>query len=431
MNGIIDFFGKFLRLQWILFIVMALAASLGVFFIDSATHMNPSLQLREAASRQVTWMGVAVAVFFITALINYRFWIRYGWALYLAALAILVAVLAFGVEINSSKSWIQIGSQSVQPAELCKIAFICGMAWLIHSLRAHIKSFWPLLIFSLVTLIPIALILKQPDLGSAAVFGPIAFCMLVVAGVRKRYLIIPVLAAMAGIYCSYWIVHRAEWNGTSSDLKRCVEEGILMSMHIEPKPAEGTGLEPPASPTIKDEGKTILTPNQVNRIRTTFDADLDPQGSGWAVRQSLIAVGSGGWRGKGYKQGDQNIYGFLPQNTSHNDYIFPVIAEEFGFVGGASLVLVQSLLILGVLLIGGSTPDRRGSLICAGVAGLLFTHFFINVGMTIQLVPVTGIPLPFISYGGTFLVACMAGLGLVQSVWIHRHERPQKETSRI
>jgi rod shape determining protein RodA len=431
MNTLIDFFGKFLRLQWILFIVMALVAALGVFFIESATHMNPSLQLRDSAHRQLTWMGVAVCVFFVTSLINYRLWIRFGWALYLAAIAILLSVLAFGVEINNSKSWIQIGSQSVQPAELCKIAFIIAMAWLIHSLRSYIKRFWPLILFVIVTLIPIALILKQPDLGSAAVFGPICFCMLVVAGVRKRYLLIPVLAAIAGIYFSYWIVHRAEWNGTSGDLKRCIEQGTLMSMGIMPKPDEDTGLEKPVLPASQKEGMTILTPNQVNRIRTTFDADLDPQGAGWAVRQSLIAVGSGGWRGKGYKQGDQNIYGFLPQNTSHNDYIFPVIAEEFGFVGGASLVLAQSLLIIGVLLVGASTSDRKGSLICAGVAGLLFTHFFINVGMTIQLVPVTGIPLPFISYGGTFLVACMAGLGLVQSVWIHRHETPKKEHSRI
>lgn len=431
MNSIIDFFGKFLRLQWILFIVMTLIASLGVFFIESATHMNPSLQLRDAADRQLTWMGVAITVFFITSLIDYRIWIRYGWVLYLGAIGILFAVLAFGVEINSSKSWIQIGSQSIQPAELCKIAFICAMAWLIHSLRAHIKRFWPLLIFALITLIPIALILKQPDLGSAAVFGPISFCMLVAAGVRKRYLMIPVLAAIAGVYFSYWIVHRAEWDGTSTDLKRCIEQGILMSLNKMPEPLEEDGSGKPLAQPIRDSGKTILTTNQVNRIRTTFDADLDPQGSGWAVRQSLIAVGSGGWRGKGYKQGDQNIYGFLPQNTSHNDYIFPVIAEEFGFVGGASLVLIQSLLIIGVLLVGGSAQDRRGTLICAGVAGLLFTHFFINVGMTIQLVPVTGIPLPFISYGGTFLVACMAGIGLVQSVWIHRHENAQKEISRL
>lgn len=428
MTAIIDFFGKFLRLQWILFILMALVASLGIFFIESATHMNPNEELRDSASRQLTWMGIAFGVFFATSLINYRIWIRYGWVLYLGAILSLISVLAFGVERNLAKSWLQIGPMSIQPAELCKLAFICGFAWLIHILRAHIKRLWPLFLFILVTLIPIGLILKQPDLGSAMVFAPIAFFMLVVGGVRKRYLLIPILGAILGVYFSYWIVHRAEWDGTAQDLKRCVEQGVLMSMGKLPKPAESElSSRAPSMASAEPEGTTILKPYQVNRIRTTFDPDLDPQGAGWAVRQSKIAVGSGGWRGKGYKQGDQNIYGFLPQNTSHNDYIFPVIAEEFGFVGGASLIMVQGLLLWGVLAIGASTPDRNGALICAGVVGMFFTHFFVNVGMTIQLVPVTGIPLPFISYGGTFLVACMAGLGLVQSVWIHRHDINKKD----
>jgi len=245
--------------------------------------------------------------------------------------------------------------------------------------------------------------------------------MLLAGGVRKRYLALPVLAGVAGVYFSYWVVHKAEWNGTAEDLTRCIQEGTLMSIGKIPDSEDALTMDSRKN-TVPEDATVILKAYQVNRIRTTFNPDLDPQGAGWAIRQSLIAVGSGGWKGKGYMQGDQNIYGFLPQTTSHNDYIFPVIAEEWGFVGGAGIIFIQALILWLILTIGASTQDRPGSLLCAGMAGMLFTHFFINVGMTIQLVPVTGIPLPFISYGGTFLVACMAGLGLVQSVWIHRKQ---------
>ncbi|NBT23698.1 hypothetical protein EBT11_03470 [bacterium] len=129
---------------------------------------------------------------------------------------------------------------------------------------------------------------------------------------------------------------------------------------------------------------------QNNRIRTFFDPNLDPLGAGWTIRQSIIAIGSGGVTGKGYLHGDQNLYGFLPKNIAYNDFIFSVLGEEWGFLGGAAVILGEA------------------------------AHFFINVGMTIKVVPITGIPLPFVSYGGTFLAVCMAAMGLMQSVWRQR-----------
>jgi len=371
---------KFLNLHWPLFVLMVLMAVAGVQFIESATHMSEIPELIRAPERQWLWFWFGLPLFFIVALIDYKWLVKLGPVFYLGAIFSLIGVLLFGVEINNAKSWIRFGSFGIQPAELAKLAFIVSVACFTVRLQEHIKKIWPIILLGIATLIPMALILKQPDLGSAAVFAPIAFLVMLVGGVRKRYLALPVVGAAVVLCFCYVYVHKMQ-----QDL-----------------------------PGLK--------PYQNNRIRTFFDPELDPRGAGWAVRQSLIAVGSGGLKGKGYKQGTQNIYGFLPRNTSHNDYIFPVVAEEFGFVGGSLVILSQGLLLWCVLSIAYRSRDLAGSLIAAGVCGLFFTHFFINVGMTIQVVPVTGIPLPFFSYGGTFLVACMTGLGLVQNVWVHRKD---------
>ncbi|MEJ0000039.1 MAG: FtsW/RodA/SpoVE family cell cycle protein [Verrucomicrobiota bacterium] len=165
---------------------------------------------------------------------------------------------------------------------------------------------------------------------------------------------------------------------------------------------------------------------QLKRIQIFFDPSLDPRGAGWQVDQAMIAIGSGGWDGKGWRQGVETELGYLPKNTSYNDLIFPVFGEDFGFLGAASLIIGEGIVLLWCLWVAVRARDKIGALVAVGVMTMLFTHIFVNVGMTIQLVPITGIPLPFISYGGTFLVVCLAAMGLVQSVWVHRKnfERP-------
>jgi rod shape determining protein RodA len=161
----------------------------------------------------------------------------------------------------------------------------------------------------------------------------------------------------------------------------------------------------------------------MERIRVFFDPSRDPLGRGWTINQSLIAIGSGGLEGKGFLKGTQNMLGFLPRNISYNDFIFAVVGEDFGFRGGALLICGLAGLILLCLSVAARADDNAGALLASGIVAMLFTHFFVNIGMTIKVVPITGIPLPFISYGGTFLVICMAAVGLVQSVWIHRRVR--------
>ena len=228
------------------------------------------------------------------------------------------------------------------------------------------------------TAIPFVLILKQPALGSASVFFPVCFAMLFAAGTKLRYIVLPILAVVGLVTLSFFWVH--VWN--------------------KPVP--------------------FLKPFQLDRVRNFFDPGLDRRGTGWQADQSAIAIGSGGMHGKGWRQGTQNVLGYIPKTTSYNDLIFSVIGEEFGYIGGAALIICEGTVLLWCILVAARARDKLGALLAVGVMTMLFAHIFVNIGMTIQVVPITGIPLPFVSYGGTFLIACLAAMGLVQSVWVHR-----------
>jgi rod shape determining protein RodA len=334
--------------------------------------------LKNASIQQAAWVGLGLACFFVLAFSDYHRWVAQGWFWFGGGIFLLLVVLVFGREVNGAKSWLRFGPVGFQPAEVMKLAFLVGSTALLVALREKIQKFRTILALVGLAMIPVLLILKQPDLGSAAVFLPMCFGLLFAGGARLRFLLIPVGLGLAGVLAIYlWVGH--------------------------------LGKELP-----------FLKTYQNNRIRTFFDPNLDPLGAGWTIRQSIIAIGSGGFTGKGFLRGDQNLYGFLPKNIAYNDFIFSVLGEEWGFLGGALLILGQAALLLCIAWIGLRASDFEGRLLAGGVLGMLFTHFFINVGMTIKVVPITGIPLPFVSYGGTFLAVCMAAMGLMQSIWRQR-----------
>jgi rod shape determining protein RodA len=168
------------------------------------------------------------------------------------------------------------------------------------------------------------------------------------------------------------------------------------------------------------ENRTGRRSYQKDRLTVFLHPDYEPWGAGWNINQSLIAVGSGGMTGKGYLQGTQNLLGYLPRSVTPNDFLFSVIAEEEGFIGSVVIILLYAVLLFSGLRIAANARDRLGMLLATGVVVMLFFHIFINVGMTIGLMPVTGLPLPLLSYGGSFVLASMTALGLLQNVWIHR-----------
>jgi rod shape determining protein RodA len=320
---------------------------------------------------------IGFCFYLVAMLIDYKVWIKYAHWLFGLSLVSLVGVLLFGTEVNNARSWIRIpGFLGLQPAEFSKLAFLCFAVAVM--VRASRKGGVLFMLMIVLAGIPMGLILKQPDLGSAMVFFPMVYAVMLVGGMRKRYLAIPVVGGVLVFVYLYYFVYK------------------------------------------QDHKIPFLKPYQMDRILVFFDPDRDPRNAGWTINQSLIAIGSGGMEGRGYLQGRQNKLGFLPRDIAYNDFIFAVLAEEFGFRGASLLIVGLGMVMVISLRIAWKARDLIGMLLVCGIVAMLFTHTFINIGMTMKVVPITGIPLPFTSYGGSFMVTCLIAIGLVQSVWIHR-----------
>ena len=374
------FFRKLVQIGWSFPIILALLALCiaSIFAITSATYGND--QLQNAPKTQVAYIIAGFIAYLAIAFVPYRWLVQISPTLYGIGICLLIAcyIPHIGKKTFGAYSWIRLGPVNFEPAEFAKLAFILGMAWFLRIRENSIQSFSTVLMAWAFTAIPFALVLKQPALGTASVFFPICFAMLWAAGARPHHLIIPIaLVASVVVFSYYWI-------------------------HVWDRPV----------PFLKDF--------QLKRIQIFFDPSLDPRGAGWQSNQAVIAIGSGGMDGKGYRGGVETELGYLPKNTSYNDLIFPVVGEDFGFRGAAALIIVEGTVLLWCWWVAASARDKIGALVAVGGMTMLFTHIFVNIGMTIQLVPITGIPLPFVSYGGTFLVVCLAAMGLVQSVWVHR-----------
>ncbi|MCS7063787.1 MAG: rod shape-determining protein RodA [Methylacidiphilales bacterium] len=371
------YFRKLWAMDWALFFIVLGLCTASYYFVHSATYMHESAEMRTIADSQRLWIIIGFIFYIIAALIDYKIWIKHAHIIFLFSLVLLVAVLLFGTVVNNSKSWIRIGNlPGIQPAEFSKLAFICFAVAVM--IRASRKGGILFILMFILAAIPMALILKQPDLGSAFVFLPIVYAIMLVGGVKKRYLAIPIILLISAIIYLYYYVYKLN--------------------HKIP----------------------FLKTYQMERILTFFDPNRDPRNAGWTINQSLIAIGSGGMEGRGYLQGGQNKLGFLPRDISYTDFIFSVVAEEFGFRGASLLIIALTSVMLLSIKIALKARDLSGMLLVTGIVAMLFTHTFINIGMTMKVVPITGIPLPFTSYGGTFMVTCLTAVGLVQSVWIHR-----------
>jgi rod shape determining protein RodA len=364
---------KLLGLNWLLLLTMLALAIFGVVAIYSATYMREESVASEFWRKQANWVAVGFLAFIVTSLIDYR-WVRWGaLPMYLAGIVFLVLTKFIGTKVYGSRSWLHIGPVNFQPAQVAVVAGIMVLAlFLSHNQFRDMHPMLKLLLCGVIVGAPCLLIMLQPDLGETIIWGPVLLALLFVGGIPLRYLICIVLIVAAMI------------------------------------------------PIAINLG---LKPYQQERITAFINPEIDKQGSAWAINQSLIAIGSGGWSGKGFKAPNTQIeMGFLPATAVHNDYIFSAIGEQWGFVGGMFLVGAFALLLLTCLFVAFFAGDQFGLLLSIGITSLIFTHIFQNVGMTISLLPITGVPLPLISYSGSFVLMIMFGLGIVNSVWIHRKE---------
>ena len=365
-GAILRFFGRFDLMQ---IIPLALLLTVGMLFVHSTGQQVGGHHV-ELFNRQCVYLAIGVALWFLFILIDYRWIGLFSTLFYPAVMIVLILVLAIGPLRNNTKRWIDFGPVSIQPSELGKMAVLFSTAWLASLKRVNVNKIqWIALIVGL-TVVPFLLIYKEPDLGTAIVLIPLTAAILFAANLRWFY--IALIVVMVGV----------------------------------------------SVPVVYMNMKTY----QRERLRTFTDPTYDRFGRGWNAIQSEIAIGTGGMTGKGYRNGTHTTLGYLPPKVADSDFIFPVIAEETGFAGAFCIILLYGLLLFSILRTALLAPDLFGRYLCVGISAILLTHVFINIGMCIRLVPVTGLPLPFISYGGTFLVAMMCYLGIAQSVYAHRND---------
>ncbi|OGV65165.1 MAG: hypothetical protein A3K19_26755 [Lentisphaerae bacterium RIFOXYB12_FULL_65_16] len=359
-----------LRVDPILVALMMLLVGTGILFIYGAGQETGG-RLAGYWVRQLCWAGAGVLCFVILTVCDYQVLGRWSWLFYAACAALLVVVKMVGVTTYHSQSWLEVPflpGVRVQPAEFAKPVLLLFIAWIASRPMWRTSRTWFAVPVLAAAGLPILLIALQPDWGTALVFMPFTLVVIFVAGIRWRWVLLGVLAVAL----------------------------------------------------VAPLGYTRLKPHQKERIQTFLHMSRDISDQGWNAHQSMLAVGSGGMWGKGYMQGTQHVLGFLPRTVAPTDFIFSVIAEETGFVGSAAVVCAFIGLILCCLRTAMVAPDALGSYLAVGVATILFTHAYINIGMTMQAAPIIGIPLPFVSYGGSFMLGTMAAMGLVQSVHVRR-----------
>jgi len=361
---------KVLCFNWALAILLTAVAGIGFLMLYSVAGGS----LDPWAEPQMKRFAFGFVAMFIIAMVPIWFWRNMSALAYLAALVLLVAVELAGVEGKGAQRWIDLGPLRLQPSELMKIALIMALAayydWL--PMARVSRPLWILPPLALI-LAPVAMVLAQPDLGTA---------ILLVAGGGS-------LMFLAGVHWAYF--------------------GVVI--------ASGTAL---VTAVFKSRGTDwqLLEDYQFRRIDTFLDPASDPLGAGYHITQSKIALGSGGWAGRGFMQGTQSQLNFLPEK--HTDFIFTTLAEEFGFIGAVSLLALYVLIVIFCISSALAGRDRFSSLLTLGIAVTFFLFFAVNMAMVTGLAPVVGVPLPLVSYGGTAMIILMMGFGLVQSAHVHR-----------
>jgi len=388
---------------------VGLLALYGLAALYSAGQTDVPTFVATIWQRQLIWLGLCL----IVAVLIFRTSPRMlEWATpfaYAIALLLLLLTLFIGTGAGtaaSSKSWISIGGRHFgQPAELAKVATILMLARWLATLREPPSMLRDLIIPGIIAGVPCVLVLKQPDLGSAIVFMAILFLVLFWAGTKPSLLVLAA-SPVIGLVLAFSTVAWGVWIAVLAALllwwRPYLWEGLaIMGLNVL-----GGVLALPFW--------NRLAPYQQNRLLAFLNPDVDPRAAGWHVIQSKVAVGSGGLLGKGFTDGTQKRLAFLP--AQHTDFIFSVVGEELGFIGVLVALCLFAWMLFSLLRVARRATDPFSSLCVFGIAGLLFTHIVENVGMTINLMPITGIPLPFFSYGGSFLLACSVGVGIALRV---------------
>jgi rod shape determining protein RodA len=356
-----------LNIDWVLLLLVFVIAACGLMTVYSATHGRLETHLDDLYLKQIYWFGTGLVLMALITMVDYQLLSRGAYLLLILGILLLIAVFMVGRVASGARRWLVLGPLSFQPSEAVKIFLVLGFArYFTETRREGGLRFHDLLIPLLMVAVPFALIAKQPDLGTALVLFFVACTLVFSSGFPLK-----ILLSMIGVG--------------------------LIAMPI---------------------GWNFLKEYQKVRVITLLNPDFDPLGAGYHSWQSKIAIGSGGFWGKGLLAGTQSGLNFLPEK--HTDFIFAVFAEEWGFVGTAALIVLYLILVLRGISIAYTSKDRLGSLIATGVVAMLSVYILFNIGMTIGLTPVVGLPLPLFSYGGSSMLATLVAIGLLLNIRMRR-----------
>lgn len=353
-----------LSFDWLLLLTMIALTAVGLTAIWSTTD---GTALAPYFGRQLAYAGLGLLLFLVLLYFDYHLYSDYVSFVYAATVAVLGLVLVAGSSVHGNRSWISVAGFAFQPSEFAKIVVVVALAKYYSESERDQLELKELLIGAAIAFVPMAFVVLQNDLGTAVTFLPIYAVLSFVAGVRRKHLVIAVIAAALAV--------PAVWM------------------------------------TLQDYQK--------GRIQMVLNPGLNPRGLGYQALQSEIAIGSGRFLGKGFRQGSQGQLGFLP--ARHTDFVFAVWAEERGFLGSAGILGLFFLMSLRMLRAAREAKDRVGGLIVVGILGLLLFHLAINVGMVVGLMPVAGIPLPFVSAGGSSLISCFVALSICANIRMRRY----------
>lgn len=388
-----------------LFIPVSLLVGIGLFAVYSSTFNHPTASGN--FQKQMVWGVAALIIFFITYSIPTGSFRYIASPMYLLSILLLVAVLLLGKKVSGAKSWFDVGFIGFQPSEIAKVGTMLALAAFLSRRNANIDSFSDIILALIIGAVPVGLILLEPDLGTAIVFIVMILTLIFWKGISLFSLFVVLSPGFVAIFALFGIYY---FIGAMVAVlvvlfifkKDIFFSGSIFALNL------GAGF-------FADYVYSVLSPHQQKRIQSFIDPMADPLGSGYNAIQAKVAIGSGGLFGKGFLEGNQTQLQFIPEQWT--DFIYCVIGEEFGFIGSIITVGLFLLLFLRLLKIASAAKDEFMSLVLIGILSIYFIHFLINIGMTIGILPVIGIPLPFVSYGGSSLLVNVFMLGIAANIY--------------
>lgn len=430
---------SYLTFDFIILLAVICLSIISVCFIYSSGLNSEGVNTSYEFIKQIVWVLTGLILLGVIILLDYTFLFDFAYYIYGICILMLVITLLLGNTVNGSRSWLGFAGFGIQPSEFAKLGTIIALAAFCSKNREKIRTLSIFLRAALIPALPMMLILAQPDLGTSLVYIPIFLAVLFMAGAKIRYLFFFVacgfgvtLFTIIPMWSGYVLKQETALVAIFSNqmlmiaiLAACLLIVLLSAIGwvIFKKGCYYwicySFVIISCSLFMSVAAQRILKPYQIMRLVVFLDPSVDPQGAGWNILQSLTAIGSGGLTGKGFLQGTQSHYNYLPQQS--NDFIFSIIAEETGFLGCMLVFLCFFIIIVRGFIIAYSSKDSFGSYLCIGIIAMFFFHFVVNIGMAMGIMPITGIPLLFLSYGGSSLWTSMLAVGILINIYYRRY----------